>query len=469
MSRSVVLFELNEVPFRVIDDFCRRHPRSTLARRVGEFAQYDTLSEDGVLSPWVTWPTLHRGVTDAQHHIHHFGQDLALADDRFPPIWRILAAKGLPVGVFASLHSYPLPSDVESYAYYMPDPFAAEAKCFPPELTVFQSFNLAMSRGSMRNVSDAVPAKWALKLAASLPKLGLRGRTVADVTRQIVDERLRSWPRIRRRTYQSVLAFDVFRRQLARKRPRFTTFFTNHVASSMHRYWGAAYPGDFDTHGFAADWIDRYQGEIDFTMSRFDPMLRWLLSFVDANPEYLLVVASSMGQAAAHGEPQKSQVYVTDLARFLELAGVPRGQWSERPAMAPDVSFFVEPAAQPAFRAFLDGARIEGAPIEHAEEEKGFYSLHLGHANVPKEREVLELSGRRIPFIEAGLGNVVIEDEAGSSGYHVPKGSLLVYDPQKRKGDVERRTIKTTVIAPSLLTALGIAPPSYMAQPIGLS
>jgi hypothetical protein len=468
MNRSVIFFELNEVPFRVIDDFCQRHPRSTLARRIGEFGQYETITDDAVLSPWVTWPTVHRGVNDAQHKIHHFGQDLAAADERFPPIWRLLASKGVSTGVFASLHSYPMPEDVASYAYYMPDPFAAKPACHPAELSVFQSFNLAMSRMSMRNVSDAVPAGWALRLAASIPKLGVRGSTVADLTRQLVDERIRRWPRIRRRTYQSVLAFDVFRRQLTKKRPRFTTFFTNHVASSMHRYWGAAYPKDFEKHGFEVDWIDRYRGEIDFTMSRFDPMLRWLLSFVDANPEYTLWIASSMGQAAASGEPQKSQVYITDLPRFMEVMGVPRGAWSDRPAMAPDVSVFVEIAALSAFRASLATARIDGAPIEHKEEDKGFVCLHLGHANLPAEREFLELRGERMPLEKAGLGNVRIEDEAGSSGYHVPRGTLLIYDPGRRGGSPERKTLKTIEIAPALLARFGISPPSYMAEPPGL-
>ena len=117
---------------RVIDDFCLRHPRSTLACRLGEFAQFETHTDDAVLSPWVTWPTVHRGVNDSLHRIHHFGQDLSGVDITYPPLWRILAAHGIPTGVFASLHSYPPPNDAASYAYYVPDSFAAEATCFPP-------------------------------------------------------------------------------------------------------------------------------------------------------------------------------------------------------------------------------------------------------------------------------------------------------------------------------------------------
>jgi hypothetical protein len=467
-NRSVILFELNEVPLRVIDDWCSRHARSTLARRIGEFAQYETVTDDGVLSPWVTWPTLHRGVTDAKHKIHHFGQDLRAADEKYPPVWRILTAHGIKTGVFASLHSYPLPDDAERYAFYIPDPFAAEPVCFPRELAVFQEFNLVMSRGSMRNVSDAVPMGWALKLAPRVAKLGLRPRTLADIGRQLVDERVRSWPRVRRRTYQSVLAFDVFRRHLARNKPRFTTFFTNHVASSMHRYWGAAYPGDFDAHGFEESWIDRYCGEIDFAMSRFDPMLRSVLRFVDDNPEYLLWIASSMGQGAAASEPTKSQVLVSDLGRFMSLLGANAGAWSERPAMAPTFSVFVEERTAPAVRAALAAARIGGAPLAYEELEHGFFSVMLGHPNIAKDREHVEIHGQKVDFAAAGLVNLVIEDESSSSGYHVKHGSLLVYDPTKKNRGGARRTINTTEIAPALLATLGVTAPTYMTPHVAL-
>jgi hypothetical protein len=467
-QRSVIFFELNEVPFRVLDDFCRRHPRSTAARRLGEFAQYETSSEDSVLSPWITWPTVHRGVTDAKHRIHHFGQDLSSADEAYPPIWRILAERGISTGVFASLHTYPVPPDLQRYAYYVPDPFAAEPTCSPEALRIFQEFNLAMSRGSMRNVSKSIPLEWGLRLARRVPALGVRASTVADIARQVVQERVWSWRRVRRRTYQTVLSFDVFMKQLAEKRPRFTTFFTNHVASSMHRYWAAAYPSEFEKQGFDRTWISRFQDEIDFTMLKFDAALERVLRFVDNDPRYELWIASSMGQAANHAQPVKSQVYVDDLAKFMETLGVARAHWSQRPAMAPEISVYVEAPSIDPFRAALGDARIRGRPIRHEEREHGFFCMGFGEANLPVEDEFLELPGERIPFVQAGLRNVAIEDESGSSGYHVPLGTLLLYDPASRRGDRARRRVRTTEIAPSLLARLGVAAPSYMPAPVNL-
>ena len=40
--------------------------------------KYETLAEDvGHLSPWITWPSLHRGVSNEQHEISDFGMDLS--------------------------------------------------------------------------------------------------------------------------------------------------------------------------------------------------------------------------------------------------------------------------------------------------------------------------------------------------------------------------------------------------------
>jgi predicted component of type VI protein secretion system len=39
--------------------------------------------------------------------------------------------------------------------------------------------------------------------------------------------------------------FDIFMNQLERTKPGFTTFFTNQVASSMHRFWAASFPEEY--------------------------------------------------------------------------------------------------------------------------------------------------------------------------------------------------------------------------------
>jgi len=127
MSRRIVLFELNEVPWRIVDEYVAAHPRSALARILPRSRRYNSIAADrGHLSPWTTWPTLHRGVNDEQHMIANFGQDRTDVDRRFPPVWQLLRGAGVSVGICGTLHSFPVPEDVESYSFYLPDTFAAE-------------------------------------------------------------------------------------------------------------------------------------------------------------------------------------------------------------------------------------------------------------------------------------------------------------------------------------------------------
>jgi hypothetical protein len=77
--------------------------------------------------------------------------------------------------------------------------------------------------------------------------MGMRFKTATDIAAQLVDERINKWKVIRRRTYQSIISFDIFYKQLETHKPDFSTFFTNHVASSQHRYWAAAFPEDYES------------------------------------------------------------------------------------------------------------------------------------------------------------------------------------------------------------------------------
>jgi hypothetical protein len=353
--RNVILFELNEVPFKVVDQFCRWNPDSALARNLSSCHQYETYAEDRApLSPWVTWPTLHRGVTNERHLIHSLGQDLAEVNREFPPIWEILTTKGISTGICGTLHTYPLPKELSHYAFYLPDPFATGSESFPDLLSLFQKFNLSMARESGRNVSMSIPWKSALRMLANASELGFRMKTFADIGSHLVSERVANWRKVRRRTCQVVLAFDIFMRQLETTKPAFSSFLTNHVASTMHRYWAAAFPEDYETLGYDNEWVKTFRNEINFTMSKADEFISRLIRFVSANPTYTLWITTSMGQAATEALPLETQLYITNPAKFMEAMGLEASEWSMRPAMLPDFNFYVRPAKREQFQRKLD-------------------------------------------------------------------------------------------------------------------
>ncbi len=269
-----------------------------------------------------------------------------------------------------------------------------------------------------------------------------------------------------------MIAFDIFLSHLKRSRPNFATFFTNHVASSMHRYWAAAFPQDYKPQDylFDQDWQVRYRGEIAFTMSKFDEMFSRLVEFVDANPSWQIIVATSMGQDATTAKPLETQLYIVDLPKFMSAVGLDPNCWSPRPAMAPRISVFIDPDHQNQLQNALSSIRINGQPIEWHIKDSGFFNIRLGQENLYEDSCRIELLGKEMTIADLGMENVEIQDKSNTTAYHIHSGSLVIYDPKNRDLPLQsRRTqISTLDVAPFILAQMGIPVPDYMRRRVML-
>ena len=473
MDKKLILFELNEVPYRVIDAYTRAHPHSNLARLLPLSDQYQTTTEDRLaLDPWISWPTLHRGVNDEVHNILHLGQVLEETNAKYPPVWQMLHNKGLSVGVFGSLHSSTVPADARKYSFYLPDYFDNAVFAHPASLEPFQILNLAMTRESARNVSRSIPLAKAAKFAAAAPFLGLKLSTIGDSLMHLVRESQDRSLRIRRRVYQPLVMLDLFLGQLRATRPRFATFYTNHVAAAMHRYWGAAFPEDYGDQRLDDEWIRQYRGEIDFAMDKFDSMLGHLVSFVDRNKEYSIIVASSMGQAAIPATKTHSFLTITDVGKFMGALGVPPGAWEARPAMVPCCCVVVNEQYRDAVVNGIQTLKIGDTvikqdkrptgPMSYDERHRGFFQFFIQFDNYSGP-PTASLLGKNVPLADSGFGDMAHEDGINCTAQHVPGGSLFVYSPNATgKAKAAREQISTLDVVPSILKFFGFERESYM-------
>jgi hypothetical protein len=464
MSSKVVLFELNEVPWRVILDHAERNPTGALARMLRRSDTYESVAEDRSLSPWITWSTVHRGVDDGTHGIINLNQDLSECDRAHPTLWSLLRARGLSVGVFGSMHSHPVPADPRGVAFHVPDPFATDSATWPTSVQPFQEFNLVMSRASGRNVSTKVPWRSAVDFAAALPRLGISARTLASVAGQLVAERRDRSKTARRRTFQSVLGFDVFMRLLETRAPDFSTFFTNHVAATMHRFWAAAYPGDYAEYGYEDTWRRTYADEIAWAMQATDDMLAKLERWAAADPSREVWITTSMGQAATRADNQAStQLYLEDVDAFMRHFGLGAGDYAREPAMLPRVVIAVDPArASDVVARISDVVLAPGQPLAIEPIGGGRFCLAMPVIQNHHGTDAM-VNGSPVPLHALGFRNVAIEDESGQTAYHIAEGALIVH----RSGATNRvvppkQHISTLEVAPMLLSRLGVRVPEYM-------
>jgi hypothetical protein len=469
--KKIVLFELNEVPYKILDQFCKDHPASFLAKTLRYCQQYTVSSYDQNLHPWTTWPSLHRGVDVQQHNIRNFGQDLTATNQEYPPIWEMLTSHGIKTGVFGSLHSFPLPKNPEDYAFYVPDAFATDARTHPEAASLFQEFNLAMTRDSGRTVAKRIHWSGAANMLFNCRQLGILPSTFADLAKHAVAEKITPWKRIRRRTYQAVLGFDVFMKLLSETEPQFCTFFTNHVASSMHRYWAAKFPNDYPEYDFDQEWRRTYGNEIDFTMTKVDKFLERLANFVDSNKGYSIWVCASMGQAATKARKVETQLIIKNLTKFLKAFGLNDDDWERCQSMVPQYNIRVKEKKLVHLRESLKTLNVAGKGVRIEESDGGFLSLTLGVKNIHKFKPVAMIGHSRYSFEQLGLHSQTIEDATGSTAQHVQDGVFFIYDPANRQSRVLRERIGALAIAPAILGNFNLPVPYYMREtdthPIG--
>lgn len=444
----VLAYELNEVPWDVIDAHVRRRPGGAFARLVRDGACFTTRVE-GPLHPWITWPTLHRGT--AAHGIRHLGQAPVA---HTPPLWEAARANGRRVGVFGALHSWPpKPGD----GFHVPDLFAEDPRCEPAALAPFQAFCLEQ----VRTVRTAVAEPDLAALTRHVPalvRLGLRPRTIAAGAALLADARRDPRRRYRLPLHGGRVAMDVFAQAWRRHRPDYASFFTTHVAWLLHRLWRASQPQDF-AEGRGTD--DPFFAEaIPYGMDLADAQLAQLLGMADADPQLVVVVASSMGQRGEAVGPNLGALSLVDEHRMLTTLGVAEACTRGR-AMEPDVPLrFATGAAAGTFaRRASTVTDTAGEPLFVLDRHDTEVFLRVSQHHAALVTRTVVLDGRAVPIAALGLTHDVTDTPC--TGVHTPDG-VLAFLGGGIRGAHRREVVAATRYAPTLLGLLGVAAPPTM-------
>lgn len=459
----ILLLEVNEVPWRLIDKYANQREFPNLHEFMKESHHFKTLAVDtGELSPWVTWPTVHRGMNNERHGILNLGQDPE--SFRGTTIWQDIRDGGGTVGICGSMQSWP-PINPGDGGFYIPDTFAHDERCYPEYLNPIQAFNLSQVRQSPRVVSNCIPRlKEPLALAASLLRAGVKMRTAGRLLTQVLRERFDQTSKLRRPVFQAVLFWDIFRRHFNPSRPPdFSTFFTNHIAGVMHRYWHDLFPEDFPDR-LTSDGESR-EPLMRFAISVLDQMLGDVLRWTEINHDLVVVFASSMGQGPIHREThQGEEILVEDLDRFIGAMGVGSEDFRPLLAMVPQVAIELpDPAKRSHVRSVLESARSADVPFIVVREIGASLSItvHTPPA-AGMAQETFMVSGRPVRWADAGIKRHQIE---AGTGYHIPEGSLAVLSrrSEERPGSQSRPFVRADRLKDWML-AIHREGPSVIAQ-----
>ncbi len=453
----LAIYELNEVPWRVMDWYVGRKPASALAGILRCSKTNTTITHDeGELHPWTTWPTLHRGVTNRVHNIRFINQSLTEAEAN-PPVWQTVQQAGKCVGVFGSLQSYPPPAD-RGYAFYVPDTFAPGCETWPNKYSAFQRFNLRQTQQDGAQASALTFDSSVGEDIFQMLRSGLSLATCFRLATHIAKERLSPLNRTRRSALQALVAFDMFKDALHGTKPDFCTFFTNHVAGMMHRYWKYTFPEDFAYELKTEE--DRFHADsIAFAMDIADAQIAWLMKYVDSRKGRLMI-ATSMGQEAIDRGAYLGEWRIANVSRFLKAIG-----WTapahDLMAMQPDFNFALESEAEAERFLKVTGLLVDadGCSIwKRAQRMGSTVNLGLAPTTIALSTGELHLAAPGMPMSKltiADLGIDFLKRDPGT-GYHQPRGVLMLYGNGITPND-SRTEIDSTEVRPMILDMMGVA------------
>jgi hypothetical protein len=405
-----------------------------------------------------------------EHNSFDLGQDPATF--RGDPLWDVAERAGLSVGLFGPLQSWPA-REFGHGGFYVPDTFSQDSKTYPESLTRFQAFNLAMTGQNGFSSDAALNPQSLLGTGVDLVRLGLTPASAttlgAHLVREVRDERYKQL----RASMQVLPSFDLYWRLHRKHQPRLSIFFTNHVASMMHRFWGDAMPGYTEAHEYVAD--DVYGSFILTAMDFTDRQLGRIRKYLASHKDSMLVLAASMGQGPV--DPRFTDIglfVLDDHAKLVSRLGLPSAELGL--TMYPHLSLvFADEAAAEAAVAPLESVVVEGiGPLFSRFRVEG-RTVTFGIANVidnPEEHH----QGLSMPVhfrpagaegdataIPADLGFIMRSRVGGdNTAYHIPEGMMLAYGAGVTP-DPSRKEVDVLDVAPSILAnALGVEPAATM-------
>lgn len=352
--------------------------------------------------------------------------DLGQDPDTFrgEPVWESAERAGLKVGIFGAMQSWP-PRQLAHGGFWIPDTFARTAETVPASLATFQEFNLSMTAENTFSSTSALDAKRMAIVGRDLVTLGLTPRSAALLARQVLRERRDARWKAARPMAQVLPAFDLYWRLQRRVHPQLSIFFTNHVAGMMHRYWGDGVPGYTADHDYQADQIfGRFLLE---ALDLCDAHLRRILRYANRNPETVLIIASSMGQAAVEYQHVGDTYVLRDAERLVETLGLPPAALGL--AMYPRyaLEFADVETAEKAGEA-IRGVRIESRPFFTDMRIEGRTVSAMVPFDLPAQPDGFSIGpdDHAVSLAELGFS---IEERlgGGNTAYHIPQGIWIAH------------------------------------------
>jgi Type I phosphodiesterase / nucleotide pyrophosphatase len=460
-ARKVLLLELNEITWRLVEPLCARGQLPMFSEFIREGTRGAPVATEVPphLDPWVSWTSVYTGRPQDEHGVYFLEQPPRTVQG--PRIWDLAVDAGLSVGLYGSIMSWPPRQDIEGF--WVPSTFSPGPETVPAHLQPIQELNLNHTRahspvGTRRRLARSVG------LAFRLLRLGLRMSTCLRLASFLVRSRLRprrSWEKV---SYQPLVNLDFFQKLYGQHRPDLATFHSNHVAHYQHRYWACMDPSPFASKPSPED-QKRFGGAIEFGYQVADELLRRVWRLVDS--QTVVIVASGLGQQPFVKDqfPGGRKISrIRDIRQIIDLCGI-ADQCTPVSMMAPQWNLTIPDNKRRAHAEKVLGSAWVGSP------ERKLFGLTIVGDTInfnPRQDTLHGLAPDSVcVFPDVGgtpfkLGDLcATEDASPKQGYHDPVGLVILRGPGIRKG-AQIGQCSNLDLAPTILHLLGLDIPEHM-------
>ena len=230
------------------------------------------------------------------------------------------------------------------------------------------------------------------------------------IIKYIILEKIGVNSKKQRAVLQAELAFHEYFKLLANECPQFSTFFSNHVAGMLHRYWTDYMENKNKKRG----------SEVSKAMKVADKMIGKLYSF-SIKQGYELWIAGSMSQEFVNWADSGAEITVRDINRLKKQVDID-GNIEEGLAMHPDICLICrDEVIKNEIRDKLGNLRDSDGKklLDIRYETKKEINLKAVKSMRLKVDKTVYFEGSKCNLEEYGLE--IIEREKGT-GYHKRRG-----------------------------------------------
>jgi hypothetical protein len=307
---KLILIELNEINFDVVASYVVRGEALPGFQKLLASGLLETSAEADYsqLEPWIQWPSVHTGMTYAEHRIFRLGD---MVNSIAPQFFEQIEEAGYRVGAISPMNAR---NALTNPDYFVPDPWTNTpsdgsffSRCISSAVSQAVNDN-AQSRLTVKTVLSLVVAFFGLVKPRKIPRMILYVSTV----------RGKPW---RKALFLDMFLHEIHMTLYRKYAPNFSTVFLNAGAHIQHHYFFNSPFSDRTDLKNPSWYVDEKEDPVLEMLKCYDDMLQELTGLPDA--ELLVVTGLSQkpyDRAKFYYRLRNHEQFLSDLGiKFVEV------------------------------------------------------------------------------------------------------------------------------------------------------